>query len=61
MSKPKLSAGLKRWRKLKGLTQKAAAKRLGLSYRTFQNWELEVRIPSAVAQEAVMARLADQR
>lgn len=45
---------LKKWRKDNHLTQTAAAKMLGVSIYTYQNWERKVSTPSAQNLEKIL-------
>ena len=53
----KFAGTVRRWRRLRELTQRDAAKRLGVPYRTFQAWELGARTPRGIAKWLIVARL----
>jgi DNA-binding transcriptional regulator YiaG len=52
-----LGKQLKEWRGKKKLTQAAAATRLGVSLRTFQEWEQGRMAPRGFALSALMERI----
>ena len=45
---------VKDWRERKGLTQADAAKKLGISIRTLQNWEIARNMPRGYGLTALM-------
>ncbi len=45
MTRKQFTKKLKAWRDRKGFTQTEAAKHLGISVRTLQNWEIERNMP----------------
>lgn len=47
---------LKKWREDLGLGQADAARALGVSVRTLQNWEIERNTPSELVREALKVR-----
>jgi DNA-binding transcriptional regulator YiaG len=51
---------LKAWRDWKGFTQTEAAKHLGISVRTLQNWEIERNMPRGYGL-AVLVKVISQR
>lgn len=53
--------GVIRWRKSKGLTQSEAARRLGMSVRTLQNWEIARNIPQGYGPVAPLKVIGERR
>lgn len=53
----KLSARLKDWREKAGFTQQAAAKHLGVTLRTLENWEQGFSEPRGLSAEALRHKL----
>jgi DNA-binding transcriptional regulator YiaG len=50
---------LRRWRKAQGgITKAEAARRLGVPYRTWQNWELGINEPRGLARRLILESLA---
>lgn len=47
---------LKAWREQTGISQAQAAKYIGASLDTYQNWEQDRNIPSGLARAAIFAR-----
>jgi transcriptional regulator with XRE-family HTH domain len=52
---------LKRWREAKGFTQQDAAKHLGVSLRTLQNWEIARNMPRGFGLKALVELLSSKR
>jgi len=51
---------LKRWREAKGFTQQDAAKHLGVSLRTLQNWEIARNMPRGFGLKAIVELLSSK-
>ena len=49
---------LKAWRDKKGFTQIEAAKRLGISVRTLQNWEIARNMPRGFGLQALVKMIS---
>ena len=49
-----------KWRMKRKLSQPRAAARLGVPYRTFQDWEYGRRSPRGLARALITAKLAKQ-
>jgi transcriptional regulator with XRE-family HTH domain len=49
---------LKSWRDRKGFTQLEAAKRLGISVRTLQNWEIARNMPRGFGLQALVKMIS---
>jgi DNA-binding transcriptional regulator YiaG len=49
---------VRNWRTERKLTKAAAARRLKIPYRTFQDWELGTHTPRGIARRAIMEKLA---
>lgn len=52
-----LPAKLRRWRKVRGLSQGQAAPLLGITRRTLENWEQGINAPRGLALEALHTKL----
>jgi DNA-binding transcriptional regulator YiaG len=52
-----IPAALRRWRKRHGLTQAAAAARLGTNTKAVQNWEQGASRPRGLALSSLLAAL----
>ncbi|MBU3666793.1 MAG: helix-turn-helix transcriptional regulator [Chthoniobacterales bacterium] len=57
MTRKKFSKLLKDYRERRGFTQEDAAKHLGVSVRTLQNWEIARNMPRAFGLKALVAAL----
>lgn len=57
MSTPNIPALLRRWRKRHGLTQSAAAVRLGCNLKAIQNWEQGASRPRGLALSTLITAL----
>ncbi len=49
-----ISAKLKRWRRVRSLSQSQAAPLLGVPVKTLQNWEASRRTPRGLALSALL-------
>lgn len=49
---------VRRWRDARGLSRPEAAKRLGISYRSLQSWELGDRTPRGLALQLLTAKFS---
>lgn len=58
MTRKQFTNTLKAWRERKGFTQADAAKKLGLSVRTLQNWEIERNMPRGFGLTALLKVIA---
>jgi len=59
MARPKLFKTLVRqWRKARGLTRADAARRLGVPYRTLEDWEAGRRTPRGLGLELITSKLS---
>jgi len=58
MTRKKFTKSLKAWRDRKGFTQSEAAKHLGISVRTLQNWEIERNMPRGFGLNAPLKAIA---
>jgi DNA-binding transcriptional regulator YiaG len=47
-----------RWRKKRGLSMTAAARRLDVPYITWQSWEYGIHEPTGLARALIIARLS---
>jgi len=54
MTRKQFTKTLKAWRERKGFTQTEAAKHLGISVRTLQNWEIERNMPRGFGLTALL-------
>ena len=54
MTRKQFTKTLKAWRERKGFTQVDAAKKLGISVRTLQNWEIERNMPRGFGLTALL-------
>lgn len=54
MTRKQFAKTLKAWRDRKGFTQTDAAKHLGISVRTLQNWEIERNMPRGYGLAALV-------
>lgn len=52
-----IATRLKRWRKVRGLSQGQAAPLLGITRRTLENWEQGINAPRGLALEALHTKL----
>ena len=59
MTRKQFRKTLKEWRERKGLTQADAAKKLGISVRTLQNWEIARNMPRGFGLKALVAALEE--
>jgi DNA-binding transcriptional regulator YiaG len=57
-AQPDISVRLKEWRERLGLTQRQAAERLGVSERTFQQWEQGRQSPRGLALKTLQTEIA---
>gem|GEM_PF-893869 len=60
-SKAEFAEKLKNWRKRENLTQTQAAKTLGVSVRTLQNWEIARTKPASMAERLLLATIQKKR
>jgi transcriptional regulator with XRE-family HTH domain len=58
MTRNQFAKTLIEWRKRKGFTQAEAAKRLGMSVRTLQNWEIARNMPRGFGLSALIKAIA---
>jgi transcriptional regulator with XRE-family HTH domain len=58
MDRRKFRKLLKGWRDRKGFTQFEAAKRLGISVRTLQNWEIARNMPRGFGLQALVKMIS---
>ena len=58
MTRKQFAKKLKAWRERKGFTQADAAKKLGLSARTLQNWEIARNMPRGYGLAALLKVIA---
>lgn len=58
MTRKQFTKTLIDWRKRKTLSQSEAAKRLGMSARTMQNWEIARNMPREVGLNALLKAIA---
>lgn len=58
MTRKQFTKTLKAWRERKGFTQSEAAKHLGISVRTLQNWEIERNMPRGFGLTALLKIIA---
>ncbi len=61
MTRKQFTKTLKAWRERKGFTQAEAAKHLGISVRTLQNWEIERNMPRGYGLGILIKVLAKQK
>jgi len=54
MTRKQFTKTLIEWRKRKGFTQAEAAKHLGISVRTLQNWEIARNMPRGYGLSALL-------
>ena len=54
MTRKQFTKTLKDWRDRKGFTQVEAAKKLGISVRTLQNWEIARNMPRGYGLAALL-------
>jgi DNA-binding transcriptional regulator YiaG len=60
MTREKFAKTLKRWRDRKGFTQQDAAKKLGISVRTLQNWEIARNMPRGFGLNALLLLIEEK-
>ena len=58
MTRKQFRNAVKDWRERKGLTQADAAKKLGISVRTLQNWEIARNMPRGFGLAALLKAIA---
>ena len=58
MTKKQFAKNLRAWRERKAFTQSEAAKKLGLSVRTLQNWEIARNMPRGFGLHALLKAIA---
>ena len=58
MTRKQFTKTLKAWRERKGFTQAEAAKHLGISVRTLQNWEIARNMPRGFGLNALLKAIA---
>ena len=58
MTRKQFREAVKDWRERKGLTQADAAKKLGISVRTLQNWEIARNMPRGYGLGALLKTIA---
>ena len=56
--KPKFADIVRDWRESRNLSKVQAAQRLGIPYRTFQDWELGNRTPRGIARSLIIRKLS---
>ena len=61
MTRKQFREAVKDWRERKGLTQADAAKKLGISVRTLQNWEIARNMPRGYGLNALLNRIGPKR
>lgn len=54
MTRKKFAKELQAWRERRGFTQQDAAKNLGISVRTLQNWEIARNMPRGFGLNALL-------
>lgn len=54
----KLSERLRRWRKINGWNQVFAAKKLGVNYHTYRQWDNGRQEPQGLGREALEKKLS---
>jgi transcriptional regulator with XRE-family HTH domain len=54
MTRANFAKKLKSWRERRGFTQQDAAKSLGISIRTLQNWEIARNMPRGFGLKALL-------
>jgi transcriptional regulator with XRE-family HTH domain len=57
--KEEFAMRLLNWRTRRGWTREESAAKLGVSRRTLQEWEQARRVPSAMAQRGVFAKMQE--
>ena len=55
--KPKFCEVVRRWRESRKLSKVEAARKLGIPYRTLQDWELGNRTPRGFARRLITQKL----
>jgi DNA-binding transcriptional regulator YiaG len=60
MTHEKFAKTLKHWRDRKGFTQQDAAKSLGISVRTLQNWEIARYMPRGFGLNALILLIGEK-
>lgn len=60
MTRGKFARTLKSWRERKGFTQQDAAKKLGISVRTLQNWEIARNMPRGFGLNALLLLIGEK-
>jgi transcriptional regulator with XRE-family HTH domain len=60
MTREKFARTLKSWRERKGFTQQDAAKKLGISVRTLQNWEIARNMPRGFGLNALLVLIREK-
>ncbi|MBE2180200.1 MAG: helix-turn-helix transcriptional regulator [Chthoniobacterales bacterium] len=58
MTRKQFTKTLKDWRERKGFTQAEAAKHLGISVRTLQNWEIARNMPRGYGLAALLKAIS---
>ena len=61
MTRKQFREAVKDWRERKGLTQADAAKKLGISVRTLQNWEIARNMPRGYGLGALLKTIAPRQ
>ena len=60
MTREKFARTLKSWRERKAFTQQDAAKKLGISVRTLQNWEIARNMPRGFGLNALLLLIEEK-